>query len=159
MIKKAKAKKLIQQGKHPLEPLINTPCLRTCCNYKAFIAIMDGVFVKQSTINKTVKREMAENSLRAVVAYICVIAATHIIATEEEAKDLITAVTIKASAGAKKLFNFMMKVLGGKVPLTIVQPRYILTTDDVATYWLPDILQKKEAKTLVRSLALEKAGV
>ena len=69
VVKNAMKKQLTEQGKCPLDSLLENPCQRTARNYKALIAGMEEVSVKKSSVDKTVVREMAENSLRATASY------------------------------------------------------------------------------------------
>ena len=150
---------LTEQGKRSLNVLLKTPSQRTTRNYKALLAAMEGVSVKKSTIDKTVIREIAENSLHATATYICTVGATHILPAQENDTEAIRELMTRGTEGAKKVFNLVSQAVGNNIPMMIVQPRYVLTTDDVATYWLPAVVNKKETHNLVRSAGLKNSAV
>ena len=120
---------------------------------------MEGVSVKKSCIDKTIWREIAKNSLQAVAAYICVVAATHILPTAVEDSSMMKELKDHASKGAVKLFNFATSALGRDVPAMIVQPRYILTTNNVPMYWIPGVSPRRETQHIIQDASLPNVGV
>ena len=120
---------------------------------------MEGISVKRLCVDKTIKREIAENSYRNVTSYICTVAATHFISVQKEDCKAIQYLREKGSKGANELFNYTVKALGPNVPIAFVQPRNILTTDDVATFWVPSLVSQKTNLNLVPSEVLKQTGV
>ena len=109
------------------------PSHTTINNYKAMLATSEGVSICSSTISKTNTRYTAENSLISSMALICTVAASHFdVSTDinlSEPKNIS-----KATDGAQKLYKMVFDTVGKNVPVMVVKPEYVLTTDDTVQF-------------------------
>ena len=101
--------------------MLEKPCKQTLTNYKAMLATIEGILVKSSTIDKLVKREIAENSYCALACHICVIVTTYFLPGQQEDAEAMKKMD-KATVGAKLLFKYAMKAIRKDLPITFVMP-------------------------------------
>ena len=113
---------------------------------------------KKTTTSKTENRLISESSVRNLASYACMVASTHCIPSETADKKTRKQLTEESTKGARQMFRLVSDVIGRDVPLRLVKPCYILSTDDVATYWVPSVASRDPSLTLVYTESLVEAG-
>ena len=157
-IRTKRGDKIKVAGFVPIDGVLDA-CYTTTSNYYAgLIASQPTVSITKTAIKKTQTRYTAENSLISSMALAVVVAATHFTPTTDDTTGLKKELK-GASEGAKKFYNMVQDAYrGSNLPLSVVKPQYVLSSDDIVTFAFAGTEKREAIWRVVGSKLLSKAG-